>query len=73
MRESLRQNLDAAECQINSTFDALVKSLVERRDCLLREAAAAHQAKQQVLKKQRDALEGKLAKMLSCAELTVGA
>ena len=71
MKDSLRRNLDEAECQINSTFDSIVRSLVDRRDCLLKEAAAAHDEKQRALKKQRDALEGKLAKMLSCAELTV--
>ena len=71
MKESLRRNLDEAECQINSTFDSIVRSLVERRDRLLHEAAAAHEEKQHTLKKQRDALEGKLARILSCAELTV--
>ena len=71
MKESLHENWNAAESQINSTFDSLVASLVDRRDRLLKEAAAVHQSKQQTLKRQRDALEGKLAKMLSCAELTV--
>ena len=71
MKESLRLNLHEAESQIHSTFDSLVRSLVERRDRLLREAAEAHVEKQLTLKKQRDALEGKLARMLSCAELTV--
>jgi tripartite motif-containing protein 2/3 len=71
VKESLSQNLNETQTKIEECFSHVIQSLNERRAKMLEEAAAVSKQKQKVLQKQRDALEGKLARMLSCYEFTL--